>query len=50
VVVIEGTRIARIGLAVSAKVPQRAEVAPATGTWLIPGSTNMHVHLDLKLP
>ena len=50
VVVIEGERIAAMGPAGSTRVPTGAEVVRADGMWLLPGLTNMHVHLGLALP
>jgi imidazolonepropionase-like amidohydrolase len=50
VVLIEGDRISAIGAAEDVSVPDGAEVIDATGTWLVPGLMNMHVHLGLVLP
>ncbi len=50
VVVIEGERITAIGSAKDISVPDDARVIDATGSWLIPGLMNMHVHLGLVLP
>lgn len=50
VVLIEGERIVRVGPAASMAVPERAQIVPMNGRWLIPGLMNMHVHLGLKLP
>lgn len=50
VVVIDGERISAIGPAGSTRVPTGAEVIRADGKWLMPGLTNMHVHLGLALP
>jgi imidazolonepropionase-like amidohydrolase len=50
VVLIEGERITAIARAGSVEVPSTAEVIDASGTWLIPGMMNMHVHLGLILP
>jgi len=49
-VLIVGERISQIGAAASVTVPPGAKVIPMTGRWLIPGLTNAHVHLGLKLP
>ena len=50
VIVVEGERIAAIGAAGSVEIPEGAEQVDASGTWLIPGLMNMHVHLGLILP
>ncbi len=50
VIVIEGESIAAVGNAADISVPDAAQVIDATGTWLIPGLLNMHVHLGLVLP
>ena len=50
VVVVNGERISEIGSASDTPVPSGAEVIDVTGTWLIPGLMNMHVHLGLVLP
>jgi hypothetical protein len=50
VVLVEGERIAAIGVRGDVSIPDGAEVIDATGTWLIPGLMNMHVHLGLVLP
>ena len=50
VVVIDGERISAIGPSGSTRVPTGAEVIRADGMWLMPGLTNMHVHLGLALP
>jgi imidazolonepropionase-like amidohydrolase len=50
VIVIEGETIIAIGGAADTPVPDAAEIIDATGTWLIPGLMNMHVHLGLVLP
>ena len=49
-VLIVGERISQIGRADSTPIPPGAKVIPMTGRWLIPGLTNAHVHLGLKLP
>lgn len=49
-VLIVGERISQIGPADSTAVPAGAKVIAMTGRWLIPGLTNAHVHLGLKLP
>ena len=50
VIVVEGERIAAIGKAGNVKIPDGAEQIDTSGTWLIPGLMNMHVHLGLVLP
>ena len=50
VIVIEGDRIKAIGAATDIAVPDGADIIDATGTWLIPGLMNMHVHYGLVLP
>ena len=50
VVLVEGERIAAIGTRDDVTIPPGAEVVDATGTWLIPGLMNMHVHMGLALP
>lgn len=50
VVLIEGEKIIAIGSAATMDVPASVEVIDASGTWLIPGLMNMHVHLGLVLP
>jgi imidazolonepropionase-like amidohydrolase len=49
-VLIAGERISQIGRADSTPIPAGAKVISMTGRWLIPGLTNAHVHLGLKLP
>jgi imidazolonepropionase-like amidohydrolase len=49
-VLVEGERISAIGARGDVSIPDGAEVIDATGTWLIPGMMNMHVHLGLVLP
>ena len=49
-VLISGERISQIGRADSITIPPGAKVISMTGRWLIPGLTNAHVHLGLKLP
>jgi imidazolonepropionase-like amidohydrolase len=49
-VLIVGERISQIGRADSTPIPPGAKVIAMTGRWLIPGLTNAHVHLGLKLP
>lgn len=49
-IIIAGERITQVGPADSTAVPAGAKVISMTGRWLIPGLTNMHVHLGLKLP
>jgi imidazolonepropionase-like amidohydrolase len=50
VILIEGERIVAVGNAADISLPDAARVIDATGTWLIPGLMNMHVHLGLVLP
>lgn len=50
VVLIKGDKIAAIGSPDKVSIPSEAEVIYVTGTWLIPGLMNMHVHLGLVLP
>ena len=50
VVLVEGERIKDLGAAADITVPDDAEVIDASGTWLIPGLMNMHVHYGLVLP
>ena len=49
-VLITGERITQIGAADSTPIPPGAKVIAMKGRWLIPGLTNAHVHLGLKLP
>jgi len=49
-ILVEGERISTIGSAEDVVVPEQAIIIDATGTWLIPGLMNMHVHLGLILP
>jgi imidazolonepropionase-like amidohydrolase len=49
-ILIVGERISQIGRADSIPIPPGAKVIAMTGRWLIPGLTNAHVHLGLKLP
>ena len=50
VVLVEGEKIVAIGPADEISVTAEMEVVDVTGTWLIPGLMNMHVHLGLVLP
>ena len=50
VILVEGERIAAIGEAAEVTIPDGAEQIDTSGTWLIPGLMNMHVHLGLVLP
>ena len=50
VILVEGERIAAVGAAGSVEIPDGAEQIDASGSWLIPGLMNMHVHLGLILP
>ena len=45
-IVIEGTRIRRIGTKDNVKIPNGAEVIDARGKFVIPGLSDMHNHLD----
>jgi imidazolonepropionase-like amidohydrolase len=49
-VLIVGERISQIGRADSVSIPPGTKVISMMGRWLIPGLTNAHVHLGLKLP
>jgi len=49
-VVVEDGTIAAVGRSGSVTVPDGADIIDTTGTWLIPGLMNMHVHLGLILP
>src|SRR5215207_3690058 len=44
-VVIQGNRIVTVGKSAKTYIPKNARVVNATGTFLIPGLWNMHVHL-----
>ncbi|WP_116365960.1 amidohydrolase family protein [Parahaliea mediterranea] len=50
VVLVEDERITAIGRRGEVNVPEGADRVDASGTWLIPGLMNMHVHLGLILP
>lgn len=50
VVLIEDERIAAVGERGEVQIPAGTEIVDASGTWLIPGLMNMHVHLGLILP
>jgi imidazolonepropionase-like amidohydrolase len=50
VVLVDGDRITAIGSADDVSIPAHAETIDVSGTWLIPGLMNMHVHLGLVLP
>ena len=50
VILVKGERITAIGSAGDIVVPRHAAVVDTTGTWLVPGLMNMHVHLGLVLP
>ncbi len=50
VILVEGEKITAIGPASEISIPGGAERIDASGTWLIPGLMNMHVHLGLILP
>jgi imidazolonepropionase-like amidohydrolase len=50
VVVIEGNRITAIGPRGKTKIPEGAEVIQATGKFILPGLSDMHVHWDAWMP
>ena len=50
VVLVEGEKIVAIGSSDEISVAPGTEVVDVSGTWLIPGLMNMHVHLGLVLP
>ncbi len=50
VILVEGERIVAIGNVGEVKIPDGAQQIDTSGTWLIPGLMNMHVHLGLVLP
>lgn len=50
VVLVEDERITAIGNPADVIVPAHADIVDTSGTWLIPGLMNMHVHLGLVLP
>jgi len=50
VVLVEGEKITAIGPADKISVAAGVEVVDVTGTWLIPGLMNMHIHLGIVLP
>jgi len=50
VVLVEGEKIVAIGPADEISVAAGVEVVDVTGTWLIPGLMNMHIHLGIVLP
>lgn len=50
VVVIEGNRITAIGPRGRTEIPEGAEVIPATGKFILPGLSDMHVHWDAWMP
>lgn len=50
VVLVDGERISAIGSTDEVDVPDNADVIDVSGTWLVPGLMNMHVHLGLVLP
>ena len=49
VVVIEGDRIKAVGRAGSVEVPTGATTIDARGKWLIPGLTDMHMHVGSRM-
>ena len=50
VVLVRDGRIAAVGAAAETPVPDDAHVIDVSGTWLLPGLMNMHVHFGLVLP
>ncbi len=50
VIIVEGERITAIGDSGNVEIPDGARQIDTSGTWLIPGLMNMHVHLGLVLP
>ncbi len=50
VVLIRDGRIAALGPSSTTSVPDGVPVVDASGTWLLPGLMNMHVHFGLVLP
>lgn len=50
VVIVDGEKVTAVGPADTTPVPSEASRIDATGTWLIPGLVNVHVHLGLVLP
>ncbi len=50
VVVIEGNRIAAIGLKGQTPIPEGVEVIDATGRFILPGFSDIHVHWDAWMP
>lgn len=50
VLIVDGQRISAVGASGDVRIPQGIEIIDATGTWLIPGLMNMHVHLGLVFP
>lgn len=50
VIVVEGDKITALGSSTDVTIPANADRIDASGTWLIPGLMNMHVHLGLILP
>jgi imidazolonepropionase-like amidohydrolase len=50
VVVIEGNRITAIGQRGQVQVPEGAEVIDASGKFLLPGFSDIHVHWDAWMP
>lgn len=50
VVLVEGKRIVAIGTSKEVELSPGTKIVDMTGTWLIPGLMNMHVHFGLVLP
>ncbi len=50
VIIVDGEKVTAVGRADTTPVPPEASRIDATGTWLIPGLVNVHVHLGLVLP
>jgi imidazolonepropionase-like amidohydrolase len=50
VVLVEGEKIVAIGNADEVSIADGTELVDVSGTWLIPGMMNMHVHLGFILP
>jgi imidazolonepropionase-like amidohydrolase/catechol 2,3-dioxygenase-like lactoylglutathione lyase family enzyme len=50
VILVGEERITAIGSAGDIVVPRQSTIIDTTGTWLVPGLMNMHVHLGLVLP
>ncbi|MBN2492004.1 MAG: amidohydrolase family protein [Planctomycetes bacterium] len=44
VVIVEGERIAKVGLLEDVRIPDGAEVIRAVGKWIVPGLIDAHIH------